>query len=146
MGPGVAKVRNDEVAAGFEQVETYEGFQGRIAPIKEGLAAFLERARQEGRKVAAYGAAAKGNTLLNFCQISTNLIEYVVDRNPHKQGHFLPGSKLPIYGPEKLAETQPDYVLILPWNIKDEVVASNNIVSSWGGRFLVAVPELAIVG
>lgn len=144
-GAGLAKVRNDEATAGFDRTETYEAFQSRVAPIREGLLAFLREAKCNGKTVAAYGAAAKGNTLLNFCGVGTDLIEYVVDRNPHKQGHFLPGSKLPIYAPKKMEETQPDYVLILPWNIKNEVVASNQI-GSWDGRFVVAVPELAVFG
>ncbi|AHF86491.1 SAM-dependent methyltransferase [Rhizobium leguminosarum bv. trifolii WSM1689] len=146
IGHGRAKVRTEEAAAGFDRVETYEAFQSRVAPIKDGLLAFLEQAKRSGKKVAAYGAAAKGNTLLNFCGVSTDLIEYVVDRNPHKQGHFLPGSKLPIYAPEKMDETQPDYVLILPWNIKNEVVAANSRIGAWGGRFAVAVPELTVLG
>jgi SAM-dependent methyltransferase len=144
--PGVAKVRADEAAAGFDRVATYEAFQSRVAPIKDGLLAFLKQAKREGKTVAAYGAAAKGNTLLNFCGVGTDLIAYVVDRNPHKQGHFLPGSKLPIHAPEKLDETKPDYVLILPWNIKNEVVAANGRVGAWGGRFAVAVPELTVIG
>jgi SAM-dependent methyltransferase len=146
IGRGLAKVRTDEAAAGFDKVETYEAFQSRVAPIKDGLLAFLAEAKRSGKKVAAYGAAAKGNTLLNFCGVGTDLIEYVVDRNPHKQGHFLPGSRLPIYAPEKMDETQPDYVLILPWNIKNEVVAANSRVGAWGGRFAVAVPELTVLG
>ncbi|WP_064693416.1 class I SAM-dependent methyltransferase [Rhizobium aegyptiacum] len=145
-GPGVAKVRADEAAAGFDKVETYEAFQSRVAPIKDGLLAFLKEAKRDGKTVAAYGAAAKGNTLLNFCGVGTDLIDYVVDRNPHKQGHYLPGSKLPIYAPEKMNETKPDYVLILPWNIKNEVMAANSRVRDWGGLFAVAVPELTVIG
>ncbi|MDF0695708.1 class I SAM-dependent methyltransferase [Rhizobium sp. MC63] len=144
--PGLAKVRADEKAARFDRAETYEAFQSRVAPIKEGLLSFLEEAKRNGKSVAAYGAAAKGNTLLNFCGVGTDLIDYVVDRNPHKQGHYLPGSKLPIYAPEKMEETKPDYVLILPWNIKNEVVSGNSKVAAWGGRFAVAVPELTVLG
>lgn len=144
-GSGLAKVRADEAAAAFGRTETYEAFQSRVAPIKEELLAFLNEAKQNGKTVAAYGAAAKGNTLLNFCGVGTDLIEYVVDRNPHKQGHYLPGSKLPIYAPEKMEETQPDYVLILPWNIKNEVVAANSRIGAWGGRFAVAVPKFTVL-
>lgn len=144
-GPGLAKVRADEKAAGFDRTETYEAFQSRVAPIKEGLLSFLQAAKRNGKSVAAYGAAAKGNTLLNFCGVGTDLIDYVVDRNPHKQGHYLPGSKLPIYAPEKMEETRPDYVLILPWNIKNEVVSGNSKVTAWGGQFAVAVPELTVL-
>ncbi len=141
---GVEKVRNDERAAGLADVARYRAFQQTILPVREGLLAFLRKARAEGRSVAAYGAAAKGNTLLNFCGIGTDLIAYVVDRSPHKQGHLLPGSRLPIHAPEKLAETKPDYVLILPWNISAEIVANNDI-SAWGGRYVIAVPELAVL-
>ncbi|WP_295556566.1 class I SAM-dependent methyltransferase [uncultured Hyphomicrobium sp.] len=144
-GAGPAKVRADEAAAGLGQPGIYDSFQSRIAPIKVGLIAFLMDAKGAGKTVAAYGAAAKGNTLLNFCGIGTDLIDYVVDRNPHKQGQFLPGSKLPIYSPEKLAETRPDFVLILPWNIKNEVMAANSQVRSWGGRFVIAVPKLTVL-
>ncbi len=141
---GVEKVRNDERAAGLADVARYRAFQQTILPVREGLLAFLRKARAEGRSVAAYGAAAKGNTLLNFCGIGTDLIAYVVDRSPHKQGHLLPGSRLPIHAPERLAETKPDYVLILPWNISAEIVANNDI-SAWGGRYVIAVPELAVL-
>jgi SAM-dependent methyltransferase len=144
-GAGVSKVRADEAAAGITDDIIYRSFQDRIAPIKDGLLTFLHDAKRAGHSVAAYGAAAKGNTLLNFCGVGTDLIDYVVDRNPHKQGHFLPGSKLPVHAPEKLAETRPDYVLILPWNIKDEVVAANSEVRSWGGRFVIAVPEITVL-
>ncbi|MDF1632406.1 class I SAM-dependent methyltransferase [Mycoplana sp. MJR14] len=141
---GVEKVRNDERAAGLADVARYRAFQQTILPVREGLLAFLRKAKAEGRSVAAYGAAAKGNTLLNFCGIGTDLIAYVVDRSPHKQGHLLPGSRLPIHAPERLAETKPDYVLILPWNISAEIVANNDI-SAWGGRYVIAVPELAVL-
>ncbi|WP_332118828.1 class I SAM-dependent methyltransferase [Azorhizobium caulinodans] len=143
--PGVAKVRADEAAAGLDRDEIYADFQRRVTPIREGLLAFLRQAKAEGKRVAAYGAAAKGNTLLNFSGVGTDLIDYVVDRNPHKQGHLLPGSHLPVHAPEKLAETKPDYVLILPWNIKDEVVASHAHVRDWGGRFVIAVPRLTVL-
>ncbi|PXW77705.1 methyltransferase family protein [Blastomonas natatoria] len=144
VGPGLAKVRADEAAAELHRVETYAAFQASIEPIRRDLNAFLHRARAEGKHVAAYGAAAKGNTLLNFCGVTADLIDYVVDSNPHKQNHFLPGSRLPIHAPQKMAETRPDYVLILPWNIKDEIMATHDI-QAWGGRFVVPVPALAIL-
>lgn len=144
-GTGLAKVRQDEDAAGFGQLQTYAAFQQRVAPIRTALLAFLTEAAGKGEKVVAYGAAAKGNTLLNFCGIGTELIDYVVDRNPAKQGHFLPGSHLPILAPEAIGTTRPDYVLILPWNIRHEVMASMEHIRQWGGRFVVAVPELTIL-
>ncbi|MFG1399395.1 methyltransferase domain-containing protein [Roseixanthobacter pseudopolyaromaticivorans] len=143
--PGVAKVRADEAQAGLDADAVYDGFQNRIAPIRTALHAFLDQAHAAGKHVAAYGAAAKGNTLLNFCGVGPDQIDYVVDRNPHKQGHLLPGSHLPIHAPERLAQTKPDFVLILPWNIKDEVMAANAMVRDWGGRFVVAVPDLAVL-
>ncbi|WP_454849418.1 methyltransferase domain-containing protein [Rhizobium binxianense] len=144
LGPAVAKVRADEAAAGFDRIGTYTAFQERVAPIKDGLLTFLHQAKAEGKSVAAYGAAAKGNTLLNFCGVDTGLVDYVVDRNPHKQDQFLPGSRLPIHAPEKMVETRPDYVLILPWNLTQEIVRSNDI-GAWGGRFVYAIPELTVV-
>lgn len=143
-GVGLAKVREDERLAGFDRIETYAAFQARVAPVREGLLAFLDDARAQGKSVVAYGAAAKGNTLLNFCGIGPDRIAYVVDRNPAKQGHFLPGSHLPILPPEEIARTRPDYVLILPWNIREEVMKAMDEVRQWGGRFVVAVPELTI--
>jgi SAM-dependent methyltransferase len=144
VGNGLAKVRMDEAAAGFDKAETYLAFQGRVNPVRDGLLAFLRQARSEGKSVVAYGAAAKGNTLLNFCGIGSDLIDYVVDLNPHKQDRFMPGSKLAIHAPEMMARTHPDYVLILPWNIQKEIAASNDI-QAWGGRFVVAVPALSVL-
>ena len=144
-GAGVAKVRADEQAAAFDRIETYAAFQNRVIPVKTGLLAFLEQAVREGKSVAAYGAAAKGNTLLNFSGVDASRIDYVVDRNPAKQGHYLPGSHLPILPPERIAETRPDYLLILPWNIRDEVMESMAGIRQWGGHFVVAVPELTVL-
>lgn len=142
---GLADVRADERAAGFERGETYEAFQQRVAPIRSGLLSFLDQAAHKRRSVVAYGAAAKGNTLLNFCGVSARQIAYVADRNPAKQGQYLPGSHLPILPPEQIAETRPDYLLILPWNIADEVMATMAEIRNWGGRFVVAVPELTVL-
>lgn len=142
--PAVEQVRRDEAAAGFDRVEVYTGFQNRVAPICEGLVGFLKQAKAEGKTVAVYGAAAKGNTLLNVCGVTTDLVEYAVDANTAKQGRFMPGSRLPILLPERIFETRPDYVLILPWNILDEVVSINRGIREWGGQFVVAVPELTV--
>ncbi len=140
----VVKVRRDEHDSGLERVATYTAFQDTILPIRDGLLSFLNSARAQGKKVAAYGAAAKGNTLLNFCGIGPDLIEVAVDRSPHKQGRLLPGSRIPIHAPEVLSTVKPDFVLILPWNIQEEIVASNDI-SAWGGKYVVAVPELKVL-
>jgi SAM-dependent methyltransferase len=144
--PGLAAVRAAEHAAGLDRVEAYGGFQARVDAVRKSLLAFLHQARAEGRSVAAYGAAAKGNTLLNHCGIGIDLIDYVVDLNPHKQGRLLPGSRLPVHVPDRIAITRPDYVLILPWNIADEIVASMGHVHGWGGRFVVAIPSTRVIG
>lgn len=144
-GPGLARVRAAEREAGLDGLAAYAGFQAKVEAVRDALLAFLRRARDEGRRVAAYGAAAKGNTLLNHCGIGTDLVEYVVDLNPHKQGRLLPGSRLPVHAPSRLAETRPDYVLILPWNIAAEITAGMAHVRGWGGRFVVAVPTTRIL-
>jgi hypothetical protein len=144
-GSGLTKVRRDEAAMGLDQVESYAGFQTRVEAIRDGLLAFLETARTDGKSVAAYGAAAKGNTLLNYCGIDATLIEFVADVSDQKQGKFLPGSGIPIVAPAQLRDRQPDFVLILPWNLKREITATHDYIAEWGGRFVVAVPELTIL-
>ena len=109
------------------------------------LLKFLIDARDRGLRTAAYGAPAKGNTLLNYCGIRDDLIDYTVDRSPHKQGHFLPGTHLPIYAPSHIRETRPDYLLILPWNLKDEITCEMSYIRDWGGRFVVPIPELSVL-
>jgi len=140
----VSRIRQLEDDYGFGTVAVYERFQAQVSPIREGLLAFLDKAKAENKTVVAYGAAAKGNTLLNFCGVGTDRIDYVVDRNPHKQGHYLPGSHLPILPPEEMLATRPDYVLILPWNLKNEIVSDYDL-SVWGGRYVVAIPELTVL-
>jgi SAM-dependent methyltransferase len=144
-GAGLAKVRRDEVGASFDQDKGYAGFEPRVMEVRDRLLAFLRDARAAGKTVVAYGAAAKGNTLLNYCGIGRDLVEFVVDRSKHKQGLFLPGSHLPIYGPERLTDKRPDYVLLLPWNLKDEIAAKMAHIRDWGGRFVVAVPRLTVL-
>ena len=141
----VEELRAEESAAGLDRLEAYTGFADRVAAVKVGLLEFLRRARSDGKTVVAYGAAAKGNTLLNTCGIDDELIAYVVDRNPHKQGCYLPGSHLAIHPPERIFETRPDYVLILPWNLRDEIMAAMARVREWGGRFVVPVPEIEVL-
>jgi SAM-dependent methyltransferase len=142
----VAALRADEAAAGLDRLETYLGFAEEVAEVKRDLLDFLITARREGRRVVAYGAPAKGNTLLNYCGVRGDLIDYTVDRSPHKQGRFLPGVHLPIHAPERILEDKPDYVLILPWNLQDEIVEQLSAVREWGGRFAVPVPRLAVLG
>ena len=139
--PAVDELCGRELAAGYGRIETYLSFNERVAETKRRLLEFLITARREGKRVAGYGAPGKGNTLLNYCGIRTDLLEYTVDRSPHKQGKFLPGTHIPILSPEVIAETRPDYVLILPWNLKDEIIEQLSYVRRWGGRFVVPIPE-----
>ena len=143
--PALARVRAQENAAGLDRLDVYAGFGARVAEAQASLIAFLERARREGRTVAAYGAAAKGNTLLNACGVGRDDIAGVADVSPHKQGRYMPGSRLPIHAPDWLRETRPDYVLILPWNLKDEIVERMACVREWGGRFVVPIPRTEVL-
>ncbi|AHB89368.1 SAM-dependent methyltransferase domain trio protein [Thermosynechococcus sp. NK55a] len=134
----------EERAAGLTQRATYSGFQERAERIKDDFLEFLLTAKREGKRVAAYGAAAKGNTLLNFAGVKPDLLPFVVDKNPAKQGKYLPGSRIPIVSEEKLKETQPDYIVILPWNLREEIMAQLAYVQAWGGQFVIAVPALEV--
>jgi len=145
VGERVGALLAREEEAGLGRIETYGSFAERVRGVKRGLLRFLIQAREEGRTVAAYGAPAKGNTLLNFCGVRTDFVDYTVDRSPHKQGRYLPGTRIPIHGPERLRETRPDYVLILPWNLKEEIMGQMADVRSWGGRFVVAIPEVRVL-
>ena len=133
-----------EKAAGLNRLEPYLAFGERVKAMKRKLLAFLVAAKEEGKSIVGYGAAAKGNTLLNYCGIGADFIDYAVDRNPHKQGLYLPGTHIPICHPDKVRETQPDYVLILPWNIKDEIMEQMAYIREWGGQFLVLIPEVKV--
>lgn len=144
-GAGLAKVRDDEHAAQLDDDAVYRAFAPKVAATRDALLAFLRQAHGDGKTVAAYGAAAKGNTLLNYCGIGTDLVDYVVDRSSHKQGKFLPGSHLPILAPEALFERKPDYVLILPWNLQAEITAQLARVRDWGGRFVIAIPSTVVL-
>jgi 2-polyprenyl-3-methyl-5-hydroxy-6-metoxy-1,4-benzoquinol methylase len=146
VSPKVAELRGREQAAGLERAETYRSFAEQVKATKRGLLKFLIAAKESGKRVVGYGAPAKGNTLLNYCGVRSDLVEYTVDRSPHKQGRFLPGVHIPIYAPERIMETRPDYVLILPWNLKDEIVAQMAGIRAWGGRFVVPVPEAKVLG
>lgn len=133
-----------EIRAGFKQMECYAAFGEQVKETKRKLLHFLINARREGKTIVGYGAPGKGNTLLNYCGIRTDFLEYTVDRNPYKQGKFLPGTHIPIYSPEKILETKPDYVLILPWNFKDEIMAQMAHIREWGARFVVPIPEVKV--
>jgi hypothetical protein len=134
-----------EEAAGLHTVEGHQGFAPAVLKIKSDLLEFLLRAAREGKTVAGYGAPGKGNTLLNHCGIRTDLLSYTVDRSPVKQGKFLPGTHIPIYAPERLAETRPDYILVLPWNLREEISQQLSYVGSWGGKLVFPIPEFEIV-
>ncbi len=138
-------VRMREQDAGMDVLETYRGFGARAGKVKQALLDFLNDAKRRGKKVAAYGAAAKGNTLLNYCGVTADLIEFVVDSNPHKQGRYLPGSRIPIHAPDAIFAAKPDYVLILPWNLADEICKNMAGIKEWGGKFVIPIPMLQIL-
>ncbi len=142
----VGELIEDEEAGGLGVLDTYVGYAEEVAEVKRDLLDFLIQARRDGRRVVGYGAPAKGNTLLNYCGIRSDLVEYTVDRSPHKQGLFLPGVHLAIHAPERILADRPDYVLILPWNLAGEIVEQLSAVREWGGRFAVPVPRVAVVG
>ena len=141
----VAHLLEREAAAGMNKAAYYRGFQEQANKVKNDFLVFLLEAARQGKTVAAYGAAAKGNTLLNYAGIRPDLLPYVVDKNPNKQGKYLPGSRIPIVSEDHLRKQRPDYVVILPWNLKAEIMEQLSYVRDWGGRFVTAVPELQIV-
>ena len=134
-----------EEAVGLHTVSGHEGFAPAVLEIKSDLLGFLLGAAREGQSVAGYGAPGKGNTLLNHCGIRSDLLSYTVDRSPVKQGKFLPGTHIPIYPPERLAETRPDYILVLPWNLREEISQQLSYVGSWGGKLVFPIPEFEVV-
>jgi SAM-dependent methyltransferase len=144
-GVGLVAVRRAERAAGLDKVETYGGFESKVQAVCDQLVSFLETVRREGRKVVAYGAAAKGNTLLNACRVGPDHITFAVDASIHKQGRFTPGSHLEIRAPQALFAAKPDYVLILPWNLRDEIMARLAAIRDWGGRFVLPIPRLQVL-
>jgi SAM-dependent methyltransferase len=138
--PAVAELLARERAGGYRSLDGYAGFGGRVAELKRRLLSLLIELRGAGKRIAGYGAPGKGNTLLNYCGIRTDLVEYTVDRNPGKHGKFLPGTHIPINPPDMLAETRPDYILILPWNLKRELAVQLEYVREWGARLIVPIP------
>ena len=138
------RLRAQEAAAGLGELDTYRRFADRVQACRRSLLDFLARAKREAKRVAAYGAAAKGNTLLNFCGVTPQDIALVADLNPHKQGKLLPGTHIPVVSPQALMEVRPDYVLILPWNLEHEIRRQLDGVRAWGGRFVTAVPQVAV--
>ncbi len=133
-----------EVSAGLGSVEAYKNFEPKIVKLKEDFLKFLRQVKAEGKRIVAYGAPAKGNTLLNYCGVTKDLLPFTVDRSPYKIDHYLPGTHLPIFHTDKIKEEKPDYLLILPWNLKDEIREQMSFIKDWGGQFVIAVPELKI--
>jgi len=133
-----------EEDTGFKKLEYYAGFSDKVKETKRKVLEFLISVRREGKSVVGYGAPGKGNTLLNYCGIRTDFLDYTVDRSPYKQNNYLPGTHIPIYSPDKIAETKPDYVFILPWNLKDEIINQLSYIREWGGKFIVPIPEVKV--
>ena len=144
IGDRVRELRSREESIGFGQLNHYCSFGPQVEETKHKLLSFLISARQEGKRIVGYGAPAKGNTLLNYCGVRTDLIDYTVDRSPHKQGYFLPGVHIPIYAPDRIRQTRPDYLLSLPWNIREEVMQQMHFIREWGGKFVVPIPEVRV--
>jgi SAM-dependent methyltransferase len=141
VGPRVQDLKARETAYGLTSLERYREFGAKVQETKRRLLGFLVEAKGAGKRIVGYGAAAKGNTLLNYCGIRTDFLDFVADRSPHKQGTLLPGTRIPVKGPEAIRAAKPDYVLILPWNIREEVMKQLADVRQWGGRFVVPIPE-----
>jgi hypothetical protein len=137
-------LREREIHAGYLRLETYARFAEQVRETKRKLLEFLIHAKRDGKHIAGYGAPGKGNTLLNYCAIRSDFLDYTVDRNPYKHGRFLPGTHVPIFPPERIRETKPDFLLILPWNLKDEIIKQNAFIREWGGKFVVPIPEVHI--
>jgi SAM-dependent methyltransferase len=140
----VLALRERERGWGVDDLSTYDAFAARVRETKRGLLDFLIRANREGKQVVGYGAPGKGNTLLNYCGIRSDLLAYTVDRNPYKQNTFTPGARVPIYDPSRISETRPDYVLILPWNLRDEIAEQMAFIREWGGQFVVPIPSVEV--
>lgn len=143
--PSVGSLKAREEEAGLTRLDGYQGFEKNVWKVKNDLLLFLLEAQRNGKQVAGYGAPAKGNTLLNYCGIKKDLIAYTLDRSPRKQDCLLPGTRIPVHAPEHIRETKPDYLLILPWNLKDEIMEQMRFIREWGGQFVVAIPELQVL-
>jgi hypothetical protein len=140
----VMELRTREIRKGYLALDHYLTFANKVIDVKAKLLSFFVEARRAGKTVVGYGAPAKGNTLLNYCGIRTDFLSYTVDRSPHKQGHFLPGTRIPIRSPDEITKTKPDYLLILPWNLKEEIMGQMAHIRNWGGRFVVPIPEVQV--
>jgi hypothetical protein len=143
--PSVVHLRQRELAAGLDRMETYANFAEQVIHSKHKLLELLIRLRGQGKRLAGYGAPGKGNTLLNYCGIRKDFLDFTVDRNPYKHGRFLPGTHIPIFPVERIRERRPDYILILPWNLKDEIVSQLGYAREWGAKFIVPIPMARIL-
>ena len=141
----ISELRDREKNAGFRNLDHYLSFADRVRETKRNILDFLIRVKREKKSIVGYGAPAKGNTLLNYCGVSTDFIDYTVDRNPHKQGHYLPGSHIPVYSPDKIKDTKPDYLLIFPWNLKEEIMGQMSHVRDWDCKFLLLIPDVEVI-
>jgi SAM-dependent methyltransferase len=144
VGTSVHELRRREESAGFGTIERYFSFTEQVHETKRRLLDFLIGARRQGRSIVGYGAPGKGNTLLNYCGIRTDFLDYIVDRNPYKHGRFTPGTHIPIFPPARIFETRPDYLFILPWNLKDEIIEQMAAIRAWGGQFVVPIPDVKV--
>ncbi len=145
INENVEKLLKKEKDYGLQEISTYLKFQNNVENSKKSIQEFFIKAKEQKKKIVCYGAAAKGNTVLNYCKISKNDIDYVVDISPYKQGKFMPGTHIPIFSPEKIKETKPDYIVILAWNLKDEIIQQINFNKGWDGKFVVLIPEVKIL-
>jgi SAM-dependent methyltransferase len=141
----VRGLKEKEAAAGLLKIETYRSFGEKVKGTKRAILDFLIRAKRAGKRIAGYGAPAKGNTLLNYCGIRSDFLDFTVDISPHKQGTYLPGTRIPVYHPDRIRRAKPDYVLILPWNIRDEIIRQTSYIRRWGGKFVVPIPRVRVI-
>ncbi|MEW5857882.1 MAG: class I SAM-dependent methyltransferase [Cyanobacteriota bacterium] len=144
MSDRVNQLKSKEIQAGLDKIDTYLTFGEKVKETKRKLLKFLIEAKEQGKAIAGYGAPAKGNTLLNYCGVRTDFVDFTVDRSPHKQGTFLPGTHIPVLNPDEIRERQPDYLLILPWNLKEEIMQQMAFIREWGGKFVVPIPEVQV--
>jgi SAM-dependent methyltransferase len=145
VSESVGKLLEEEKDAGLTEISRYKEFAGKVEWIREELLTLLKELNARGKSVAAYGAAAKGTVMLNYCGTGKDMVDFVVDRNPHKQGRYMPGVHIPIHPPEHVKKMRPDYLLILPWNLKDEIMEQMDYIRKWGGKFIVAIPRVEVL-